>query len=152
MCLIVKKGTRGKILKEDLIVYKKTYILNGFHCYKYTCRSQYNGYVYSIGVLNEVKIKKSDKYIAYDRHAVQENIIKIDNREVSIFDLQASCNIHEYFDAYGEGFHFAVTPERLEKTPTEFNARIIAFTIPAGSRVIFDNSGLGITNKIILIK
>ncbi|MFA5722670.1 MAG: hypothetical protein WC979_00195 [Candidatus Pacearchaeota archaeon] len=50
--------------------------------------------------------------------------------------------------SYGQGYHFCVTKKRAKQHSNYYT--ILSCTIPKGSEVVFDKTGLGITNKIII--
>jgi hypothetical protein len=64
-------------------------------------------------------------------------------KELSFSELYKLIEIHAF--VYTEGFHFYRTIERCKP---RFNEKIAEFTVPKGSTVIYDESGLGIASSI----
>lgn len=129
MCLIVKKGTKSEIITVDLIVYKEIKRIEGFDA---VSSLYYFGFVYEPNVLYKQEIEH-DSYQYYDDIA-QDAYRKYRNSE------------SRKLDSYGPGFHFATTRERLVDSDSRY---IATFVVPAGSKVILDKTGLGITNQIM---
>lgn len=146
MCLVVKKGTRSKKLTEDIYVWKQ---VGAFIASDGTASAVYYSFLYSPMKLNECAIKKSDELAIchYDTeaiHCLKKQLGYLPNESVSIFTLRSQI------DQYSEGFHFAINKTRLMDAPYHNNrCQIKRFRIPAGSTVIYDKSGLGVTDKII---
>lgn len=54
------------------------------------------------------------------------------------------------FTVVQEGYHFATNKSRLEThTPNE---SIVPCTIPKGAYILYDSTGLGVSNQIIINK
>ena len=138
MCLIVRKGTVSQILENDLIVFKELSLATG------SLRSMYNGFVYNPGKLYKTNIAKSAIFAPYDEQ-VFNNVDSI----LHEFGINwGSDKVLSILESYGPGFHFATTVERLSLSgKLGVTCKCI---IPAGSEVIFDETGLGVTDQIIV--
>lgn len=138
MCLIVKKGTRSKILKENMIVYKQIERIPNSDAVSST---YYSGFVYEPNVLNKETIRTSSDSCAHDFGAMMFILKKTNDASLRV------AMYNKTITAYGSGFHFATTRERLDC----LEYYIATFVIPAGSKIILDGNGLGITNQIMYV-
>ena len=100
---------------------------------------------YELGVEYKTKIKKSKDLCFSDSTA--KNII-----EKKIYNEGFK---DQNYISYGEGFHFFVNKERVESNKKELleNKLVcVECVVPKGSRVYYDETGLGVSNRIILNK
>ena len=135
MCLVTEQK-RVKILKEDLIVYKVVYpSVNDLDHVK----AIHMGFRYTIGKLYEQKLR-------------------IDN----IPDSYADAVVGDHYKFWGDfhniaskmtnvhnGFHFYCSINRAQKSLL-YRTILVKCTVPKGSRVYFDATGLGAANQIII--
>lgn len=137
MCLITKQK-KPIILEQDIIVYKKMMcIVVGY------ASSVYHAFEYKIGKLYTTTITNSQRGRYADATTsdfYEEYFISIEDSEIK-FD--------EKVIVYNEGFHFYTTKERANKSR---NGELWECIIPAGSEVYYDETGLGVTNQIIINK
>jgi hypothetical protein len=127
MCLLTVQ-TEPKILRKDLTVYKLIEFADG------NLRPMYY----------------SGTDFIYIKNTIHETEIKI-SADTSAHDFKAQlfyCRVNGVV-SYGQGFHFCRNKKRVDKRMEGYLYRCI---IPAGSEVYFDKTGLGITNKIIVIE
>lgn len=127
MCLIVKQGTRIKIAKEDLHVFKMLY--------GELESPALTGFIYTQDKLYETKIQKSRDFNCMDE-----------------FDRKALLKLFPSWangvgvDSYGAGFHSMLKNEKKRLWGTGFYMYNVI--IPKGSKYMVNPSGLIISNKI----
>ena len=146
MCLITKQ-TKSTILTEDMIVYKKIMsIQEGL----YSCLFNFQ---WELGKLYQTTIEESDEFTFHDRLSkhtmlrfcgMSENNIKTTHHS----DLKDFL-IENAAKCYGAGFHSATYKSRLKLFRRQY---VYECTIPAGSEIYNDNTGLIISNQIIINK
>lgn len=135
MCLITKN--QKQIAAEDINVYK---VLSPELDTLY-----YGKFKYELGKLYETDILRSWDYTWAD-------IISYDYFQ----NLDRACDnpFSEGFISYGQGFHSIRTIERVEQhingISDEF--RVFKCIIPKGAEYIIDETGLVISNKIIVVE
>ena len=142
MCLITKQK-EPIILKEDLVVYK---VLDK------DLKSAMQEFQYAFNTLYEAEIEESENPCfagSYDRKYYGKGLI--------LLNLVGPNTITDKsFIAYGRGIHFASSIERanIYKNEIYYGARfvIVECLIPAGSEVYYDETGLGITNQLTVVK
>jgi hypothetical protein len=129
MCLITEQE-KPIILKKDKIVYKVLTYEGMSPCHPFTWEA---GRLYteslSARVVNTLEIYDGS-YTFSDTLTIRE------------YDRKGK------FFCFSRGFHFSKTKKRLNLWREEK----FRFKIPAGAEVYYDKTGLGITNKIMLIK
>ncbi len=141
MCLITKQE-EPIILKEDLIVYKVLRRRNG----SLAPYSMGREFEYEVGQTHKTDIKVSiGKSIVADFEAwgaieaVEEK--ELENcTESDLLDKLPSLG----YKSFGPGFHFMTSKKRANEYP----GVLVRCTIPAGSEVHYDMSGLGVANQI----
>lgn len=123
MCLITEQK-EPIILEEDLIVYKNVKLTkNGYESYFFP-------FTWKAKKLEETELKTGIKFTG--------------------FDPLVTCHYKDSISeikSWEEGFHFAFTKERLHI----LNVPIKEFLIPKGAQVVKDATGLGVTNKIMML-
>jgi hypothetical protein len=135
---LITKQKKPVILEKDLIVYKQMEVVNG------EVRSYYMNFSWTLNVLYKTEIELSRDCTWAD--GIVGNYYGFENltcRE----DLESY--IHENFVIFSEGYHFYQTIKRFESYKPE---HIFKCTIPKGSEVYYDETGLGIANQIIINK
>jgi len=146
MCLVTKQK-RPKTAKEEIRVYKFL-LLN----YETIFNSPYNSQKWIPGKLEETKIKKTnneEEMGFFDERA--RNYYK-ETSQFSVDDELLYLMLLYWMEGlifYTEGFHFALSPERLKGMGIS-KETIYEFTIPKGAKYYLDETGLGVTNKIIM--
>lgn len=138
MCLIVRKETEITVLEKDLVVFKKVRIFSN------DIRAIHFPKKYIITRLNE------------------EIFLKFVDVKEAIFANQKATNYYEYhfgenwkesnkLKAIQEGYHFYT--DIHDVSSSLFSVWFIAeCTIPAGSQICFDETGLGVASNIIINK
>lgn len=132
MCLIVKKGKKEKIAKEDVVCYKAL-----SSDLKSPC--QYFGY--ELGRTYTTKFTKINCY-PYDGDWTFSDGIAM--RYYQIYDWKNAI-------AYQEGFHSYSSLERMTKVCNEFE-NMFECLIPKGTKYIEDETGLICSEAIIITK
>ena len=138
MCLITEQKI-AKILKEDLTVYKTLQIVRG----------------------NNLKSMKHEFY--WDIGRLYKQPLKVDNIPDTMADKIVDdhyfkdggfCTAARYLTNVHDGFHFYCSKERMGKSCWHGWGEIVRVecTVPKGSRVYFDETGLGVANQIIINK
>ena len=142
MCLVTKQK-RAKITKEEMRVYKFLHR----NAEKYY--SPYQDKQWLVGKLEKTKIKRTndeEEMGFFDKKAINNY------KAISQFSCRADeilyCGV-EGLIFYKEGFHFALTAKRLMDASIN-KEDIYEFIIPKGARYYLDETGLGVTNKIIM--
>ena len=133
MCLATYK--RAEILEKDLIVWKLVSSAS-----KNVCYSEIHGFRYKTQKLysldNDLLFHEFvDKDLLYDSQCVNEYL----NSKWK--PLKDSLRLVK------EGFHFALDRKRFEKA--EFNDIYAEFLVPKGAEVAYDDTGLGVSSKIM---
>jgi hypothetical protein len=148
MCLITRQK-KAIILKEDLIVYKLGYVQprNG----KTNFLSILQSYEYALGHLHETVICHTSRtnlcVQIWDCLSLPEGI----QRKANLFGKNGL--LLPEFISIGKGFHWATRCNRFRFNFMNHYRRIIVeCLVPAGSQVYYDDSGLGVSNQIILTK
>lgn len=128
MCLVTPNKEK-KIAEEDMIVYK---ILNEDLSPFY-----WEGEAYEIGKLNEIEIQETSDFTDFDEISIRYN--KGYKRDELV--------------SFGQGFHSAKSIDRIRDIRKAYSIPVpVLFTciIPKGSEYYEDNSGLLVSNKIII--
>jgi hypothetical protein len=134
MCLVTKQK-KATITKRDIFVYKAVRI--EMYGERETVHSPYYNHSWGREVLFTTELGISRKLI----------------QTCDFYDSTAYSNYIEYEEnenpltLISHGFHFAFSKKRLVEEP-----EVRKFLIPKGSSVFKDNSGLGVSNQIMLIK
>jgi hypothetical protein len=132
MCLITEQN-KAIILEEDLIVYKLIKKIGD--CYY----STFFDFDWTKNVLEEVVMKSHQT--------------DYDGGDDVPFDTTAKQAYEEFFrnelTVWKEGFHFAFQKSRLFCYGD--NEEVMPFKIPKGANIVEDLSGLGVTNKIMML-
>jgi hypothetical protein len=138
MCLITRQK-EAIILSEDKIVYK---VLTG------DMTSTFFGYTYELNLLNECKIRREKTYRgAFDNIAA--NKYRLKDVDWSMEDPVED----EKLTAISSGFHAFITKDRAIGYMGNRSDKILyECTIPAGSEYYEDETGLCVSNKIIINK
>ena len=137
MCLVTKQKTPTKT-KEDTIVYK--------HCYMYDNNENEvystNDFLYEKGILNETEL-----VINNIRDSVADHLVFL-HYKIDIWEWKYEST-DDVFKHVHEGFHSAKTKERIS---FYLWGTLCEFTIPKGSLIMEDETGLITSNKIIFNK
>ena len=135
MCLITKQK-RVKILKEDLTVYKRFYQDPDGRILPWNPEFR-DKITYEVREIHKQPLKVDNNLKSiYDRHVGYAYNLKIGQQALKL------THIHE-------GFHAVLTYERLNKRAYEDYVDYVC-TIPKGSRVFTDKTGLIVSDTIIL--
>ena len=133
MCLITEQK-RVKILKEDLTVYKIIYDS------PWGLQAYIKRFYYKIGVVYEQKLGVDNIPDSY----YGEEVVNVYNLDSSLFGSEHLTHVHE-------GFHFTTNPKRI-KGHCSFSKKVYECTVPKGSHVYFDKTGLGVSNQIKIVR
>lgn len=149
MCLITQ-FKEPEILEQDLIVYKK---LRYYGSSIYTLRSYNLNFPYVLNRLYKTKIKllEHDKIWQWFDDTAAEAIHKNVYKTPFIFASSYGAQPHQDLICIAEGFHFFFDTKRINKS-FYIPIKIVQCTIPAGSTVYKDSTGLGVANQIIINK
>jgi len=142
MCLLTKQKI-PTILEEDMVVYKR---LSKFGDNPKEFESSCVGFKYTLGEKYVTKLVFDKKPDSFADEMVR-NHYKFSDLDNKTFKQVASrmTNIHE-------GFHFYVTIKRLTDSYFKSFHTMVECVIPKGSEVFFDETGLGVTDTIIIKK
>lgn len=134
MCLITDK--QPEVLTEDLETYKLVYKdtkVNSFSAIHYP-------FEYKTNVLYSTTIETSTRLSPFD--------------DISLRDYEQNFGItNDCF--YGKGFHSALSEQRLIELEIYLdfsNTIIVKCLIPKGSVVIYDRTGLLVSNQIKILE
>lgn len=152
MCLVTRQK-KPIILEEDLVVYKQGRL-------EKTCSgklvfvSGIQGYGYAFDRLYETGIRQTARRkscVAVFDEIVASNLLNTDN-VYAFSQLFDKFNLlRPEFISISHGFHWALSKERYDnRQPMYGRMNIVACVVPAGSQVYFDDSGLGVSNQIII--
>jgi translation initiation factor IF-1 len=163
MCLLTNQ-LKPKKAKKDITVYKVLLDINETFNLQY--KTEYLKHCYIPGRLERTKLKilKGDisYYTAFDDIAHKSYIVI--NKYIPI-NKHILINKHTYEKslrcnrtiAISKGFHAALSAERLRNTlknnfdpPTDSIKKIFVFTIPKESKYYNDNTGLIVSNQIMM--
>ena len=152
MCLITKQS-KPTILTEDMVVYKSLYIKTTYFLnlkfkflQKQKILSIYYKNIWKLHCLYKTNITEtysSDELRFYDICAYDtyiNNICTINQLPQLIYN----GTLH----SYSTGFHTADTAERAK----EIGYSVFKCIIPAGSEIYKDDSGLIVSNQLILVE
>lgn len=140
MCLMLRRDSKEKVLKEDLIVYK---VLRKSSAKLVSNHDHY--YIYKLGELNEGHIV---------REQYQNNFDQVFADSVA-YRKYCDAIRYERFDCYRIGFHSIESIDRVmegghyDEDDAEIQA-LVKCTIPKGSTIARDETGLIVSNKIII--
>ena len=133
MCLITEQIT-PIILEKDLVVYKQIIRKNRNIVFSNFCEFEYK-----LGKLYQTDIEYSDNRSPYDSTASEY--------------YYSDTMIGKPLQSYGIGFHSVLSKERFRfVSKFDKNDRIVSCTIPKGSEVYYDKTGLVISNQIVINK
>jgi hypothetical protein len=132
MCLILRRDEISSIAEEDIIVYKLMCEANSV-----TVKSPYLHYEYIFNKLYKTIIKETDDFCYFD--TIDEYYYQNLNEDVELKSLS-------------EGFHSALTINRLLNINGTTDYPIYKCIIPKGSVYFKDETGLIISNQIIITK
>lgn len=150
MCLITKQN-EPVITDADVVVYKLVTIKDPSINNK---REVSPGFYYNSKlVYTENEVYETDLKNEYDSQEItpfDDDVINY--LEQNIYPKYPDLRISDLAEkgiitAIGQGFHFALQKTRLRNNPLDL--ALESFTVPAGSEVYFDETGLGVSNKII---
>lgn len=135
MCLITvqKKPLEAK---KDIIVYKEVSKQKGKNIYE----SIYNNFIWELNKLYKTDLKKDSRLIYYDEESMIHYVSIPDNLLTSI----------------SEGFH-SMDKNRARETTSyneayDFDSVVIECKIPKGSLYYKDETGLYVSNQLIVLK
>lgn len=136
MCLITKQN-KPIILKEDLIVYKLVRKWNSNKHYY----SLNENFPYTFNELYKTTIEESTTWVFNDLISQKYYNYLI---------------IKERFFCFGQGFHFYLTRKRAGlyqygDSKGSYRHIMVKCLIPKGSKVIYDETGLGVSDQIIIL-
>jgi len=137
MCLITIQNDPC-IAQEDLIVYKSFLKNTDENIFK----TPFQFFTYEINKLYETEIKlvKKTEFIgieAFDNDSIDKSKLDFD--------------VHKYINVISNGFHSLKEPDRIDDDSIyELDLKIVECIIPKGSIYYTDNSGLIVSNKIII--
>jgi hypothetical protein len=142
MCLVVLKGTKGRIAERDIPVYKLMIKTEDF--------SFVSGYypktVWSLGETKAAKIEETIDREFFDSKDKKDNITAARGE-----------SLRNSFTFYGPGFHSASSLRRIQYTVRNYwwvknsNCIIVKCTIPKGSTYYRNVSSLCVSNALTLI-
>ena len=137
MCLLTNQQ-KPTIIRKDLIVYKiLSYDLKPVF---------FSSEAYILGKLNKTIIRKSDDTTPFDSHD-----IKILEKKLGYLNHDTYYSLTEKgINILGQGFHSCKSIKRCHRE--DIRDCIFECTIPKGSEVYRNPSGLLISNKIIINK
>lgn len=137
MCLITIQNDPC-IAQEDLIVYKSFLKNTDENIFK----TPFQFFTYEINKLYETEIKlvKKTEFIgieAFDNDSIDKSKLDFD--------------VHKYINVISNGFHSLKYPDRIDTDSIGlFGLKIVECIVPKGSFYYTDNSGLIVSNKIII--
>ncbi len=129
MCLVIRKNSDPIITTEDIVVYKKVIKLN-----KEEVMSPFMFFKY----VYDVEYTIDSKLIPYRSGLYADEKAALHYEEVLEIEL-VYINV---------GFHFAFTKKRL----SSYTGTVVTCIIPKGSRMYKDETGFGVSNRIIIKK
>lgn len=161
MCLLVKAGTKPRVLKKDLVVFKLVIVYNGviensFYHANGKCT------MYEPGETRTTTIGKSDNF-SYCGEPALLQFVDLDGAppvqyvagaSLSTADTMALMSFVEQqvirgkIDMYGPGYH-AFTTRKAAEELCGYPNKVYRFIIPAGSTAIFDNAGQVVASSIV---
>lgn len=146
MCLITQYKT-PQILENDLIVYKE---MKYYDSYKNPLSSYHQGFTYELNKLYSTTITfGSGTPISWQSYDIKSANAITSFLKGRITDGQM---VEDVLICIVEGFHFFFTPERIPNHSYSHVRKIVECTVPAGSIIYKDSTGLGVSNQIILNK
>lgn len=131
MCLITNQ--EPVIINQDINVYK-ILIPAENNCYI----SPIMGFTYEVNKMYKSEISETREDAAFDEISLS----------FACFYKKLKLKPLKY---YAKGFHSAICKERLQ-TEVCGGEKIVECVIPKESKIIFDNTGLIISNAIIIVK
>ena len=145
MCLIVRKGTEITVTKEEMTVYKIVYATRN----DAFVRSQYMPYTYEYGVAQKTALAKcppeDGAFLDHTDIEMTRKAFGFDD-DVDAYEMLTSGKL----DSWQFGFHFFATLESAQLHYDSISGSFIArFVIPKGSKIILNETGLGITDTIM---
>jgi hypothetical protein len=156
MCLFTKQKT-PTITDADMIVYKcvEVRIYPGDHeDFDADVFSLIQGFPYVFGKLYSTEIKKSKNDYAYNDVTVKNHYKLDDIAYKNISDISDENRLKAVrengIEVYSDGFHFFINNDHRTAVRCYDVGKFVKCTIPAGSEIYFDETGLGITNQLII--
>ena len=145
MCLIVRKGTEITVTEKEMTVYK---IVHASFKDNFVV-AQYNPYLYEDGVVQKTALAKcppeEGAFIDYVDIEMTRKAFGFDD-DVDAYEMLTSGKL----DSWKFGFHFFATLESAQLHDDNISGAVIAkFVIPKGSKIILNETGLGITDTIM---
>jgi hypothetical protein len=157
MCLIVPKDQQPVVTTEDMTVYKKvSYNLSKLpgkadrpavvtHVY-----GHFQPFAYKLGERYTTAIQPTNDFIPFDK-------VEMDHIKKTVPNSDFTWD-WDNFTSYGPGFHSCSTPDRLRKnelpdgtTPGPLtDLCIVECTVPAGSTVYASETGLFVSDNIVV--
>jgi hypothetical protein len=135
MCLITQQK-EPTILTEDLTVYKDCIRVNIF-----TAKAVLQNFVYTRGKTEETVMEYEKGFVFPFDLVVSSFYAKYDKPEYEESESESLISVNV-------GFHFALYPGRFEKKHPFLATQLAEFFVPKGSKVYFDETGLGVSDKI----
>lgn len=141
MCLITRQS-KPVVLKNDITVYKllipRTYCSARSHFFPRT-------YLYEECYKTEITINCMGSDIAWwdEKVSKEYQLLKKETDPLKKID--------DSLKGISSGFHWATSLERFNK-PINGDLEIFECTVSAGSEIYFDDTGLGVSNQIIVHK
>lgn len=138
MCLITTQKV-AKVAEKDIIVYKEMNKISDT-----TCTSGYQGYLYTLGILNKTEIKdvESNNWTCAD---------SVDSKYLNkTYGNDWNKRRPAELRCIGQGYHSFKTLERMDQGVYLDDRYECA--IPAGSEYYEDATGLLVSNQIIINK
>lgn len=137
MCLLTYQK-KAKRLKEDLIVYKIVRACDG----KY--ESVFNDFQWFKGVLEKTKMKRGVDACCYDDASTHYQRMVHVNGDLCKILKPSVISI-------SKGFHAALNKKRLQNNFSYGHEEILPFLVPAGSLVYYDDTGLIVSNQMMML-
>ena len=160
MCLITKQNIPETLTKK-LTVYKKVELLpvqfiDDDGDPELSCSSSSQGFEYTFGKLYETNITTIDLDTKLSPGATAHADDIVGNhyrlRGSNSHDDRVAYLKRNELIVYAEGFHFHKTLKRAYAHGIDKDYVIVECTIPKGSQVYYDETDLGVANKIIINK
>jgi hypothetical protein len=146
MCLIAK-GKKSIRAKEEMTVYKLGKALKN----EFVSYSMYFSYKYNSLYKTKITVCSQRQPVSFADGVDSEHYRK--NKVVSeIHPMTGHKIINKKYWQTVEGFHFFLTSERAKSYFRTRTLSLVECKIPKGAFVRFDETGLGISNQIIITK
>jgi hypothetical protein len=113
--------------------------------------SLFQGFPYKFGKLYSTEIKPSLNDYAYNDISVKNHYKLDDIVDLKMSDENKLKAVRENgIEVYSDGFHFFINNDHRTAVRCYDVGKFVKCTIPAGSEIYFDETGLGITNQLII--